>query len=197
MTHLTDEQISELLDGFCVLNQKQQEHLQHCPECKKKLEEWQSISICVQNLPVQSVPDELTSRINYKINSIQKDFRRSYFPSIQWNYKFLASSIAVILLIIFGITVIYNNYDSEKTLDKGNSQPVSDIGPIASNNNGTVDNPSITEQISMEDNILNSISEQYINLEPFEEELHDITISELLLSLAEETEEYNISDVSL
>ncbi len=197
MTHLTDEQISELLDGFRVLNQKQQEHLQHCPECMKKLNEWQSISQYVQNLPIQPAPDELTSRINYKINSIRKVYRKRVFPSIQWNYTFLISSVTVILLIIFGITIVYYNYDSKTVLDNGNSQPVSVVGPIASNNNESMDDLAIMEKVPIEENILNSISEQYINSEPFEEELHDITISELLLSLAEETEEYNISDVSL
>lgn len=197
MTHLTDEQISDLLDGFRILDQKQQEHLQHCPECMKRLNEWQIVSQYVRNLPVQSASDELTSRINCKINSIQKDFKKRVFPHIQWNYIFLVSSVAVILLIVFGISIVYYNYDNKDILNNGSSQSISPVGPIASNNNESVDNPDVTEKIFDEDSILNSISEQYINLEPFEEELHSITISELLLSLAEEIEEYNISDVSL
>ncbi|MGC8845354.1 MAG: anti-sigma factor family protein [Candidatus Hydrogenedens sp.] len=198
MTHLTDEQISELLDGFRVLNQKQQEHLQSCPECMEKLKEWRSISQCVQNLPLPQVSDEFTSRINYKINSIREDTPKRVFPSIQWKYTFLISSIMAILLIVFGSLIInYNNYENTNILNHGNVQPASAVGPIASNNGTSTNNLAITEEIPGEENILNSISEQYINSEPFDEELHNITISELLLSLAEETEEYNISDVSL
>ncbi|GEM_PF-1243463 len=198
MKHLTDEQISELLDGFLLLNQTQNEHLQNCSDCRKRLEEWRNISYYVQNLPLQSAPDAITSKIAYQINAVKNTSYKVRTPSLQWNYKLLATSLAFLFLLIIGISFIYYNYENQNLTNTNTSQSISTIGPVARNDNNYNQNNSITaiEPFS-EENILSSISEQYIYSEPFEEDLHEITISELLLSLAEETEEYDISDISL
>ncbi len=196
MKHLTDEQISELLDGLIVLTPRQQEHLHHCPECKKKLEEWQNISHLLQKLPLQSAPDKITAKISHEINSLKQQPQKVYFPSFNWNLKSPIFAMTIILFFICGISILYYIYEDKNTTDTTNIQSTSTVSPIATNNNYS-NNVSIVEEVPIEENILNRIGEQYIQSEPFEEELHEITISELLLSLAEETEEYNISDVSL
>lgn len=197
MKHLTDEQISELLDGLIVLTQKQREHLYHCSECKKKLEEWQRISHSLQSLPLQSAPDRITVKISHKINSSKQQPLKVYLPSYNWNYKSLVFAMTTLLFLIFGISIFYYTYENRNITVTTNSQSTATIGPIASNNHEYTNTSSVTEEVPIEDNILSDIGEQYIQSESFEEELHEITISELLLSLAEEIEEYNISDVSL
>lgn len=196
MKHLTDEQISELLDGLIVLTQRQQEHLHYCPECKKKLEEWQSMSNFLQNLPLQSAPDKIKAKISHEINFLKQQPQKVYFPFFNWNYKSLIFAMTTLLSLILGISILYYTYENKNVTDTTNIQSTSPVGPIATNNT-FINNSSIVEEALIEENILNGIGEQYILPEPFEEELHEITISELLLSLVEEIEEYNISDVYL
>jgi len=196
MKHLTDDQISELLDGLIVLTKRQQEHLHFCPECKKKLKEWQSISNSLQNLPLQTAPDKISAKISHEINFLKQQPQKMYFPLLYWNYRSFALPMTTVCFLILGFSIFYYTYKNRNVTDTTSIQPPSTVSAIASNNN-YVNTSSVLEEISIEENILNDIGEEYLQSEPFEEELHEITISELLLSLAEETEEYNISDISL
>ncbi len=198
MKHLTDEQISELLDGFLVLSPKQQEHLQNCTECRRKFEEFQSISWLLQKLTLETVPERVTSRIAHQISSLGQNYSTKIVPSYRWSYGFVIPSVVIALLLIIGISYVYFDYRNSNIVVKEDTPSFPQKNIIAKNNNDTNQTSNKVEmETIMEDNLLDSISEEYLRSEPFEEELHSITIAELLLSLAEETEEYNINDISL
>ncbi len=193
MRHLTDEQISELLDGFITLSDKQQKHLKSCPECTKKLEEWHHISQYVQCLPLASLSEEASLKISREIKQVEDNpYQPILAPFKKWNYKLITASAMCLLLVLVGIPWVYNYYyQTEETTNTAvSTQTTTETNQIASNNANTV----IQEEETLTDrDIFMNLSEEYTDMEPVKEELYSITISDLMLSLAEETDMFNTS----
>ncbi len=192
MKHLTDEQISELLDGFITLNDKQREHLKSCSECTKKLEEWHKITQCVQSLPLTSLSEEVFLKISHEIKLAEDNPSQPTFtPFKKWNYKLITASVMCLLLVMLGIPLLYNYYyPTDEITDTNIPQTVVEANQIASNN---INISNQEEEILTDRDIFMNLSEEYANTEPIKEELYSITISDLMLSLAEESDMFDTS----
>ncbi|HOV34262.1 MAG TPA: hypothetical protein PLX23_12965, partial [Candidatus Hydrogenedens sp.] len=112
-------------------------------------------------------------------------------PFKKWNYKLITVSVMCLLLVVVGIPFIYNYYSQTSKITNTNiSQTTAETNQIASNN---IDISNQEEEILTDKDIFMKMSEEYINTEPAKEELYSITISDLVLSLAEETDMFNTS----
>ncbi|HOK08557.1 MAG TPA: hypothetical protein PLT82_01445 [Candidatus Hydrogenedens sp.] len=193
MRHFTDEEISELIDGLIVLNDNQREHLHQCGECSEKLAEYRKISTTLQDLPIVPISDEVSKKISQEVKTLTKFSQTNFIPVLTLNYKPILLYTVTISLFIIGVIIgyqyntIFNKTDVLKT-DK--------VTQVA--DNSELSSPQIemikAEEIPInEEDVLTSLSDEYIQTEYVGEELHSVTISDLVLSLADATGEFDIS----
>jgi len=196
MKHLTDEQISELIDGFIVLNSEQESHLKNCSECNQKLKEWQNISQCIKKLPRETVSVELSNQIVRRLSEVGHEPQRMVpLPLFYPRYKLLIFMGVFMFLLVFSVSFVFYHIYTTNPLNNQTKSISSVLPQIASNDDRSISGPS--EEILLEEEAMNNINGYYLQIEPLDEELHDITVSELIMYLIEDTDEYTFSELSL
>jgi hypothetical protein len=66
MTHLTDEQLNEVLDD-AIFDHSILGHLDACPDCKQRLDEMRALFADIESLPELALPRDLTASVIVKL----------------------------------------------------------------------------------------------------------------------------------
>lgn len=66
MTHLTDDQLNEILDGS-IFDNSMIRHIDTCTDCRARLEDLRSVFVALESLPEVQPPRDLTSSVLAKL----------------------------------------------------------------------------------------------------------------------------------
>lgn len=103
MTHLTDEQLFDLVDGIC--NPEEQllykTHLAQCPECRALYEEYRAVDVQVNTLFLEQAPADFTEKLMGVWESAEK-------TQVTWAYRqsktiFWAAAAAACTLLVVAL----------------------------------------------------------------------------------------------
>ena len=97
MTHLTDEQLNEVLDG-AIFDNSILGHLDTCPDCQARLEELHFVFTTLETLPEVAMPRDLTSSVvaNFPVKSWGGLPIR---PTRTWNWLSLAQTLGAFAIL--------------------------------------------------------------------------------------------------
>ncbi|MFB6367644.1 zf-HC2 domain-containing protein [Paenibacillus elgii] len=91
------------------------EHLLVCPDCRKRLQQFEKVEALIHAWPPQKVPEGLTERIMQALPPVKRQN-----PWYRWIRKHPAASVAAVFFLVMLSTFVSSWNDDRELLVKGN-----------------------------------------------------------------------------
>lgn len=189
--HLTDLEISELLDGFYTLTPKQKEHIEHCSLCRQRIDEWRNLSLAIQQLPNIEPRNAINENILIRIKDVNIQSQQ-YQPTSISPVK-IALALASIIVTVISLFLIPSYFRNEQ-----NSNLVTSLH-YPNDNIQVRQSITYTSEYDSDSNQTDTdlalflLTEEVARYQPMDEDFHNLELSDLILSLADESNFYDYS----
>lgn len=187
--HLTDLEISELLDGFYTLTPKQKEHIEHCSLCRQRLDEWRNLSLAIQQLPNIEPRNAINENILIRIKDINiQEQQYQLTTTSRFKIALALTSIIVLVISLFLIPSYFRN-EQKSNLVTSLQYPNDNMqGRQSITSSSEYDSDSYQND---NDLALFLLTEEIASSQPLDEDYHNLGLSDLILSLADESNLYD------